>query len=151
MTMDRDKIIIMINRLVEEEGGDFNSFQRFLIIRKQELATHTEARPWLPLLSFGTLILIFAELRLLSPFDNPVIAPWIVYLLIVIEIAVVALVMHRYGRKTKNSAMSSKYGMQKACVSCACELSELESALGDKIWVGPSVCPVCGCSYPAVG
>lgn len=37
------------------------------------------------------------------------------------------------------------------CIGCGYDLSGLESALGDELWVGPAVCPECGCDYPAVG
>ena len=40
---------------------------------------------------------------------------------------------------------------RKWCVGCGYELSGLESALGDELWVGPRECPECGCAYPAVG
>jgi len=45
---------------------------------------------------------------------------------------------------------SEPLGLHKKCVRCSYNLTGLESALGDELWVGPEVCPECGQKYPAI-
>ena len=41
-------------------------------------------------------------------------------------------------------------GVCLSCVDCSYSLAGLESVLGDRLWVGPAVCPECGQDYPAI-
>ena len=41
--------------------------------------------------------------------------------------------------------------IHQSCHQCKYDLRHHESVLGDAVWVGPLVCPECGCRYPAIG
>jgi len=56
---------------------------------------------------------------------------------------------------TKGNAMIQGYsgnelGLCQECTRCNYDLSGLDSVLGEKLWVGPELCPECGRCYPAV-
>jgi hypothetical protein len=44
----------------------------------------------------------------------------------------------------------TELGMNPCCLTCDYDLNGLESVLGDRLWVGPAVCPECGQDYPAI-
>jgi hypothetical protein len=41
-------------------------------------------------------------------------------------------------------------GLSEKCVQCKYDLTGHDSLLGEKLWVGPEICPECGGRYPAV-
>lgn len=146
--MDREKIIIMIDRLVDQQDGDLEPFKRFLSVRKAKQSTATPSAIWLPLVSAFTLLLIYVELQYLD--SGFALRNWILFTAIGLELLIAAWVLHHFGRKGKPSNHYSKYGMRYSCVNCQSELDKTESVLGAEVWVGPMECPQCGYSYPAV-
>ena len=151
--LSRDEII-MINRLVNGQGGDLQTLKRFLAARNGKSRVVSSGRWWSRLITVGFFISLPPLLRqaLDTHHASGISAAWIWYTVIIAEFVLVFFLARRYGPKLrKRNKHTNKYGLCTQCVKCEHDLKGLESALGDDFWVGPEVCPECEQEYPAVG
>ena len=156
--MDREKVIIMIERLSDGRGGDVGTLKKFLRIENHKSQRSTGGRWWIWPMCICYLVVLYYESKFASGssvgYSDWVadrVPGWFWYGVIPVQSIPFLWIAYRYGPRRKRDQNLNPLGLNKRCPECANELTRVESVLGRSLWVGPAKCPQCRLSYPAIG